>query len=159
MSNLTKKEILEILDKHPWESENLRRVYFSDFQNTHSVINELPGGIIYSELKSLRLSLKIFLDAVDDLISSINKFKYDSAHADFWTITNKPFTDKIEVTIQRGIISSSMCAMALVDHSREFNKKYPVNGYEDQIRKNFQKNEVHKFVHGLRSISLHTSLK
>ncbi|MDO8843834.1 hypothetical protein [Methylicorpusculum sp.] len=155
MSDLTKKEILEILDEHPWGSENLRIVYFRDFQNTHSVINELPGGIIYSELKSLRLSLKIFLDAVDDLISSINKFKYDSAHTDFWTIANKPFTDKIEVTIQRGIISSSMCAMALVDHSREFNKKYPVNGYEDQIRKNFQANEVHKFVHGLRRFLSH----
>ncbi len=155
MSNLTKNEILDILNKHPWDSGNLRKVYFRDFQNTHSVINELPGGIIYSEMKSLRLSLNIFLDAVEDLISSINKFKYDSAHADFWTITNKPFTDKIEVTIQRGIISSSMCAMALVDHSREFNKKYPVTGYEEQIKKTFQENEVHKFVHGLRRFLSH----
>ncbi|MBI5683124.1 MAG: hypothetical protein HZC45_08190 [Deltaproteobacteria bacterium] len=115
----------------------------------------MHGGILFNEIKSLRLSLNIFLNAIDDLITSINKFKYESAHPVFWHKINRPFADKIEVTIQRGILSSDICAMALVEHSRKFNKKYPVAGYEREIKRFFHNNEQHRFIHGLRRFITH----
>lgn len=141
-----------LLGKPPWEKDHLRKCYFRDFQRTRKELDLLPGGTIYNELKSLRLSLNIFLDAIDDLISSINKFKFESAHSEFWHKTNRPFADKLEISIQRGILSSAMCAMALVDHSRVFKKKYPnpINEYENKIKNCFDNNERHKFIQSLR---------
>jgi hypothetical protein len=40
--------------------------------------------------------------------------------------------------------------MAIVDHSREFVKKYPIDGYEEQVAAYFQKDERHRFIHSLR---------
>jgi hypothetical protein len=76
----------------------------------------------------------MFLDAVDDLLSSINKFKSQAIKPRFWHMINRPFVDKLEISIHRGIFSSTMCAMALVDHSREFNKKYEIGGYEEEVK-------------------------
>lgn len=144
-----------LLGNPPWEEAHLRKCYFQNFQKTRYEIDHLSGGIIFNELKALRLSLNIFIDAVNDLISAINKFKFESSHPEFWHQTNRPFADKIEVSIQRGILSSAMCAMALVDHSRAFFKKYPVNEYEAQVKNYFHNNERHKFIHSLRRYITH----
>lgn len=144
-----------ILGPLPWEKSHLRKCYFRDSQKTQNEIERLPGGRLFNEMKSLRLSLNMFLNAADDLISSINKFKSESSHPDLWYKPNRLFADKIELSIQRGIISSAMCALALVDHSRRFNKKYPVDGYTLKVKEHFHNNERHRFIHSLRRYITH----
>ena len=143
------------LGLRPWDKVHLRKCYFKDFVRTREEIEALPGGLIFSELKTLQLSLKIFFSAVEDLLSSINKFKSQSVRPDFWHLINRPFADELEVSIQRGILSSTMCAMALVDHCREFYKEYKIDGYESEIQKYFSNNELHGFIHSLRRYITH----
>ncbi len=145
----------DFLGPRPWEKTNLRKCYLRDFVRTREEIEKLPGGMIFSELRTLQLSLKIFLSAVEDLLSSINKFKSQSVRPEFWHMINRPFADKLEVSVQRGILSSTMCAMALVDHCREFNKEYKIDGYEGEIKKYFSNNELHGFIHSLRRYITH----
>ena len=144
-----------LLGNPPWGKDHLRKCYFQDSQRTRKEINNLTGGLIWNELKSLRLSLNIFLDAVDDLINSINKFKVESTRPEFWYTINHHFADKLETSIQRGILSSAMCAMALVEHSRVFNKKYPVSEYQNKIKYYFHNNERHRFIHSFRRYVSH----
>lgn len=143
------------LGERPWDKAQLKKCYFRDFVRTREEIEKLPGGQIFSELKALQLSLKIFLDAVDDLLTSINRFKSQSVRPEFWNMINRPFVDELEVSVQRGIMSSTMCAMAIVDHCRKFNKKYPIDEYENEIRRYFSNNELHGFVHSLRRYITH----
>ncbi len=149
------EKIETVLGERPWDKESLRESYFKDFVHTREQIEKLPGGLLFSELKTLQLSLKIFLGAVDDLMSSINRFKYQSLKPDFWHMVNRPFADELEVSVQRGILSSTMCAMALVDHCRIFNNKYKIFGYEVEIEKYFSKNDQHGFIHSLRRYITH----
>lgn len=145
----------DFLGPRPWEKSKLRKCYYKDFVRTREEIEKIPGGIIFSELRTLQLSLKIFLSAVEDLLSSINKFKSQSVRPEFWHAINRPFADKLEVSVQRGILSSTICAMALVDHCREFYKVYKIDGYENEIKNYFSNNEVHGFIHSLRRYSTH----
>jgi len=145
----------DFLGPRPWEKANLRKCYYRDFVRTREEIEKLPGGRIFSELRTLQLSLKIFLSAVDDLLFSINKFKSQSVRPEFWHMINRPFVDKLEVSVQRGILSSTMCAMALVDHCCEFHKEYKIDGYEDEIEKYFSNDELHGFIHSLRRYITH----
>ena len=143
------------LGERPWDKAYLRNCYFRDFVRTRDEIEKLPGGQIFSELKALRLSLKIFLGAVDDLLTSINRFKTQSVAPEFWQILNRPFVDELEVSVQRGVLSSTMCAMALVDHCRKFSDKYPIDEYESEKRRCFSHNELHRFIHSLRHYIAH----
>ena len=143
------------LGERPWDEAYLRKCYFRDFVRTREEIEKLLGGQISSELKTLQLSLKIFLSAVDDLLSSINKFKSQSVRPDFWHIINRPFADELEVSVQRGLLSTTMCAMALVDHCREFYKEYEIDGYMSEIERCFNNNELHGFIHSLRRYITH----
>jgi hypothetical protein len=146
---------MSFLGKPPWGKEHLRKYYFKDFRKTKQEINSLSGGIIYNEFKSLQLSLSIFLDSVDELIWSINKFKFLSLQPKFWYKKDRPFADKIEISIQRGILSSSMCAMSLVAHTRKYSKKHPVKGYETKIKEFFKNSERHNFIQSLRNCQSH----
>ncbi len=143
------------LGERPWDTAHLRKCYFRDFVSTRREIEALPGGKLFSELKTLRLSLKIFLGAVDDLLSSINKFKSNCVRPQFWHDINRPFADEIEIAVQRGVLCSTMCAIALVDHCREFAKDCPITAYEDKVQECFSRDELHGFVHSLRRYITH----
>jgi len=149
------EKIKSFLGERPWDKAHLRKCYFRDFVRTREEIEKLPGGQLFSELKTLQLSLKIFVSAVDDLLSSINKFKSQSVRPDFWHITNRPFAAELEVSVQRGILSSTLCAMALVDYCREFYKVYEIDGYNSEIERYFSNNELHGFIHSLRRYITH----
>lgn len=151
----SKRKKNDLLGTPPWDKEHLTQCYFSDFLSVTEKVAELSGGKIFSELSTVRLSLKIFLSAVDDLLSSINEFKYRSARPNFWHQTNTPFVDSLEVSVQRGILSSTLCAMTLVDHCREFEKTYPLEGYSKKTKAFFSENELHRFIHSLRRYVAH----
>ena len=117
-----------------------------------------PGSPVYTSLESIRLSLDIFLNAVTDLISSINRFKGESARPGFWNKPYRQFVEELEVAIQRGIASSTMCSMALVDHTREFSKSYTIPAYDSKIHHYFNESKEHRFIHSLRRYITHVKI-
>jgi len=139
----------------PWAKEQIIASTFRDFTATLKAIDSLPGGIIASELESVYLSLTIFVDATYDLLASINFFKGESERPDFWHRTKKSGFETLEVRIQRGVFSATMAAMALVDHSRRFSGKYPVEFYREKITEYFSENTLHRFVQNFRNYMTH----
>lgn len=73
----------------PWEEENLKKAYFSDFSSTRKAIEEHPGFLAHQALESIHLSLDIFLDSISDLMKSIDLFTKESEALEFWTRSKK----------------------------------------------------------------------
>src|SRR3990172_7010290 len=152
------KNITELGDP-PWNEDELRRSYFQNVSYTHEVVrSKHPGAPIYAALESIRLSHDVFQNSVEDLIASINKFKGESSRIGFWNRPSRQLFDELVLSIQRGIVSSAMCAMALVDHTRDFLKEFEVSDYENKIEKEFKNNHQHKFVHSLRRYITHVKI-
>ncbi|MCK4820787.1 hypothetical protein KA005_33790 [bacterium] len=153
------KQLDDVLGDPPWDDSALEKSWWITFSGTREYVNtKHPGALLYRSLESVCLSLEIFLDAVEDLISSINMFKADSIRPGFWHRPNRAFVDSLEIRIQRGISSSASCAMALVDHARNFSEKYHVPNYKDTIKNSFCTNPEHRFVQGLRNYIAHVRI-
>ena len=75
---INKKEVPIWSAARPWTKEQIVTSTFQDLVRMLQTIESLPGGEVFSKLESLDLSLRIFLDATYDLISSINNFKSES---------------------------------------------------------------------------------
>ena len=103
--------------ERPWTKDQIKVSSFRNFQLTRKTIDEIPGGLIAADLGGMRLSLSIFLDATNDLLSSINLFKSESERPNFGNRTCRESYETLVIRIQRGIFSATMAAMALVDHS------------------------------------------
>lgn len=156
MSNQDEKLICNAT--RPWIKEQIIVSTFRNFTETLRAIDSLPGGIISSELESVHLSLNIFLDATYDLLSSINFFKGESERPDFWNRTRRSDFETLELRIQRGVFTATMAAMALVDHSRRFSGKYPVEFYREKVREYFLENPLHRFVQNFRNYMTHVRI-
>lgn len=142
----------------PWSKEQIEYSVFSSLTKTRETLNQLRGSVIFNEIESLRFSFDIFQDSIEDLISSINIFKSEKEKSNFWDRPHRQKVEKLERSINRGIFSSVATAMALVDHSREFNKKYPVKYYKEKINQTFNQSPQHKFIHSLRRYFLHVKI-
>jgi hypothetical protein len=142
----------------PWTREQIISSTFQDLVRTQQTIDSLPGGKIFSKLDSLYLSLRVFLDATYDLLSSINLFKSESERSDFWNRPRRMDFERLEVRIQRGVFSATMAAMALVDHTRKFSNDFPVEHYQERVNENFAENPLHKFIQCLRNFTTHVRI-
>lgn len=152
----SKTGIHELLGDPPWDEEILRKCYFRNFTETREFIQDKhPGTSVYANLESIRLSLEIFLNAEADLISSINRFKGESDRPGFWDRPSRQHVESLEISIQRGIASSAMCAMALKDHSLKFSAEFPIIEYDNMKNHYFIDNEEHCFVQCLRNYISH----
>ena len=140
------------------EKEQIVSFTFQDVVGTLQTIESLHGGKVFLELESLHLSLRVFLDATYDLLSSINLFKGESENPDFWNRPRRIDFERLEVRIQRGIFSATMAAMALVDHTRIFSTHFPVEHYQERVNESFAENTLHKFVQGLRNFTSHVRI-
>ncbi|MDD5746310.1 MAG: hypothetical protein PHO30_03500 [Candidatus Omnitrophica bacterium] len=139
----------------PWEEENLKIAYFSNFKRTRKAIEEHPGFLAHHALKSIRLSLDIFLDSTADLMESIDLFIKESEVSEFWTRPKKERFNKLELSIRRGVFSAIASAMALVDNSRNISKKFTLPDYQSRIHNTFENNEEHRFIQDLRNFVSH----
>ncbi|NTU50155.1 MAG: hypothetical protein HGA87_04605 [Desulfobulbaceae bacterium] len=144
--------------ERPWTYDQIRISSFRDFQLAQKTIDSLPGGLIAADLEDMRLSLAIFLDATKDLLSSINLFKSESESPNFWDRPGREGKEALLIRIQRGIFSATMSAMALVDHSRIFARKYPVAQYDDKVKECFSGNCLHAFVQQFRNFMTHVRI-
>jgi hypothetical protein len=142
----------------PWTKEQIRYSVFASFTDAEEALKQLPGAKIFHEIESLRFSLNIFLDSTEDLISSINIFKGEEGKPNFWDRPQRQQLEKLERSINRGLFSAITSAMALVDHSRKFGKKYPVESYQDKVDQLFSKSPQHEFIHSLRRYLVHVKM-
>ncbi len=156
MSN--KDEILIWNVARPWNEDQIKLSTFKNAERTLETIESLAGGKLFSELESLRLSLRVFLDATHDLLSSINLFKSESESLGFWDRPRRIDFERLEVRIQRGIFSATMAAMALVDHTRIFSNDFSVEDYQEKVNEGFSKNPLHRFIQGLRNYTTHVRI-
>ncbi len=153
------RELGHLLGDPPWDESVLEKSWWITFSGTREYVNSHhKGACLYRSLESVRLCLEIFLDAVEDLISSINMFKAGSTRPGFWNRPNRGFVDRLEIRIQRGMCSSASCAQALVEITRKFSKKHPVPNYDNTIRDTFRTNRESRFVHGLRHYIAHVHI-
>lgn len=154
-NNNNKKNSNYTLGPLPWEEENLKIAYFSDFSRTRKAIKEHPGFLAHQALESIRLSLDIFLDSFSDLMKSIDLFTKESEAPEFWTRSKKEQFKKLELSIRRGVFSTVTSAMALVDNSRNISEKFTPPDYQLRINNTFDNSEEHKFIQDLRNFVNH----
>jgi hypothetical protein len=112
----------------------------------------------FGNIRNYRLSVDVFLNAVADLIASINRFKGESAKQSFWGRSQRQFVEELEISIQRGIASSAMCAMTLVEHVRRFSKNHVIPGYSSKVSQYFKDSQEHIFVQNFRNYIAHFKL-
>lgn len=155
---MNKNEIPIWSAARPWTKKQIVSSTFQDLERTLHTIDSLPGGKVFSKLDSLHLSLRVFLDATYDLLSSINLFKSESESPDFWNRPRQMDFKRLEVRIQRGIFSATMAAMALVDHTRIFSNDFPVEHYQKRVNEGFAENPLHKFIQCLRDYTAHVRI-
>lgn len=151
-------QLYSLLGDPPWDENLLEKCFFRNFIKTREFIQSHPGYIVYSELESIRLSLDVFLNAVSDLIASINRFKGESAKPSFWYRPQRQFVEELKIFIQRGIASSAICAMTLVDHARRFYKHHPIPEYGNKVSQYFKNSQEHIFVQDFRNYIAHFKL-
>lgn len=155
----SKHELYSLLADPPWDENLLEKCYFYSFIETREFIqSHHPGYIVYLELESIRLSLDVFLNSVADLIASINRFKGESAKPSFWHRPQRQFVEELKISIQRGVASSAMCAMTLVDHARRFSKHHPIAEYDNKVSQYFKNSQEHIFVQNFRNYIAHFKL-
>lgn len=145
-------------DEPPWTASQVIESSFRDSIRTRAAINGLPGALVANAQEEVQFSLSIFLDSVDDLLDSINAFKGKVDRPGFWDRTKRQEFRQLETRMQRGIFSSSMSAMALVDHTRRFSEKFPVDEYENRKNQIFSNDPEHRFVHSMRRYVTHVKM-
>lgn len=144
-----------ILGPLPWEEKDLEKAYFHDFIKTRKSIKEHPGFLAHDALEKLHLSMDIFTDSILDLFHTIGLFRKESQSQEFWMRPKREHFDKLELHIRRGVFSTAMSAMLLVDISRNIVNNFEPFGYHKYKKETFEEKEEHKFIQDLRNFNCH----
>lgn len=156
---MKREEIAEMLGEPPWNGELILKCYFRYPDTGEYIKYNHPASEVHSKLESIKLSLDIFVNAVTDLLSQINHFKGESARPEFWHRPYKQIVENLEISIQRSIVSSAMCAMALVRHTSAMKAKFGVaDDYDNKLLEYFGDSGSNRFVHDLRNYFAHSRI-
>lgn len=144
--------------EYPWTEAQITESAFRDGTRTRATLSTMPGAAVAKAIQDIHFSLSIFIDSVDDLLDSISTFKGMVDRPSFWERTRRQEFERLQTKIQRGIFSSSMSAMALVDHTRRFAEQHPVDAYDENKDATFSNDPQHRFVHSLRRYVTHVRM-
>lgn len=146
-----------ILSEHeePWSEDQVGKAIAFDFQKAKREIDGTTGGRMWSALKEVKDSHWILDQAIDDLLEGFNRFAHRSQYREFWLRINEDSRDEYTKNIKRYLFNASSALSALVDHTRNFTRKYPVPGEADARLKAFKEDNLHRFLFDLRNYSLH----
>lgn len=139
-----------------WTDEELRQAYFSDFQSTNAALEEHPGSAVERSLSEMRISVDLFVETADDLTGAIHDFKAASNDPMFWSRAHRAEFDRIERRIRKTLFAAASAALALVDHARRTNDRFPLAEYADRRREAFDE-EQHRFIQDLRNFASHVA--
>lgn len=139
----------------PWTYNDIAKCLFSDFQTIDKEINNTEGGRLWCELESLHECLFIFSSCTNDLLDIISSFGHGTNKIRVWNSLNNEKQKEYSINVKKHLFCSATSAFALVDHARKFKKRYPVDGYESQLKSIFGNDGIHDFIQGLRNFSSH----
>lgn len=149
--------MVKYLDKvpHPWTRDDIRIAMFTKFTDVSLSIDETKGGRLWCSLKELDDTIWIFCTSTAELIDEICIFNERTKEPQFWGKTNEKNADRYVIEIKRKLYYCTSAAMTLVDISRNFSKKWPIEGFIDKRAEIFCVPGLHDFIQGLRNYSTH----
>lgn len=140
---------------HPWTRDDIERAIFANFTDAREAIEETPGGRLWHSFADLQDSLWVLQQAVTDLLDEISLFAGRSLDPSFWHKTESNEADSHTRAVKRYIFNATSSVMALVDHARNFQKSYPVDGYDAKRDKSFAIPGLHNFLQCFRNYNTH----
>jgi hypothetical protein len=139
----------------PWTREVINTAILKSFTDARESIEETAGGRLWRSIGDLQDSLWIFQTSATQLLDEICVFEDRSRDPVFWQDVNSNHADAHARAVKRHIFNCTSSIMALVDHARAFQKKYPVVGYVDLLRESFSEPGLHSFLQGFRNYNTH----
>jgi len=141
--------------EEPWTEDQVGKAIAFNFQQARREIDATTGGRMWSALTEVKDSHWILDQAIDDLLEGINRFAHRSQYQEFWLRINEDNRGVHTKNIKRFLFNASSALAALVDHTRNFLKSYPVPGEAEARRMAFMEDNLHRFLFDLRNYSLH----
>lgn len=152
LSSMTK-----YLDKvqKPWSVEDITAAIFDNSTGAREAIEKTPGGVLWNSLRSLEDTRFIFEESVSDLLDEISLFSDRSKNPAFWHRANSDQAEIHQRNVKRRLFYSTSALMALVDHARNYERSYPVEGYGKKLSEEFSTPNLHAFLQDLRNFNSH----
>ncbi len=141
--------------EEPWSFGNIRDAYFYNFSETKKIIESTEGGLIWKELKNLNDSVWVLNSCTSDLLDEVSDFAHQTTKDGFWDRLNRPQEELYARIVKKFIFCTTSAAMALVDHARKFNQKYPYPEFEKERNERFGSSGIHEFIQKLRNYTSH----
>jgi hypothetical protein len=139
----------------PWSFDDIKESYFKNFFETESIIDKTEGGQLWKEIINLNESVYVLDSCTSDLLDVINDFAHQTTKNGFWNRLNRPQEELYTRKVKKYIFCTTSAAMALVDHSRNFNKKYPCMDFKKKREEGFGDSGIHDFIQNLRNYFSH----
>lgn len=139
--------------QHPWTLEDIHVAIFKNFTDALESIEETAGGKLWKSPNDLQDSLWIFQKSTIELLDEICVFGDRSRDNFFWHDNARAEAHSREV--KRYVFNCTSSLMALVDHARVFERKYPVIGYKEHLVKFFPEQGLHNFLQCFRNYNTH----
>lgn len=146
-----------VLSEHdqPWTEDQVIKAIAFNFHHARREIDATDGGRIWAALNEVKDSNWILDQAIDDLLEGINRFAHRSQYQDFWSRVNANNREEYTKNVKRFLFNASSALAALVDHTRNFLRSYPVPGEPEARSMAFKDDNLHRFLFDLRNYSLH----
>lgn len=145
------------LDKitQPWTRQHIQAAIMSDFRTVQKSIDQTEGGLLWSGIKELDDAIWVFTKSTAELLDEISIFSEKSKDIEFWHKTNEKNSEEYVREVKRKLYYCTSSLMTIVDISRAFNKKWPLEDFLDQRNKFFSTPGLHDFLQKMRNFSSH----
>ena len=121
-------------------------------RDAENVLRHHPGFFLWERRRSYQISVAVFEQSVQDLLSAIDAFEEASSDEDFFDPVKQPELSVTERRIQKEMFAAASAAHALIDHSRRLRKLADVPDYANRLKEYFGEDGLHEFVIGLRTM-------
>jgi len=141
--------------REPWSFEDIKKAYWSNFSETKEIIEDTEGGRLWRALLSLNESVWVLDSCTSDLLDEVSDFAHQTTKSGFWNELNRSQQELFSRKVNKYLFCAASAAMALVDHARKFDEKYPCPDFKREVTKRFGNSGMHEFVKDLRNYVAH----
>jgi hypothetical protein len=141
--------------QQPWSQQDIERALFDNFTEAQTSIDETEGGRLWGQLDELQDSLWIFDNAVTDLLDTISQFAERSSHIQFWQSPVLKHDQNFTNLVKLKMFQATSALAALVDHARNFQKKWNLPAFDEKRKTIFGDDGLHEFLKCLRNYNSH----
>lgn len=140
---------------HPWTRQHIHDAIVSDFTTVQKSIDQTEGGQLWHRIRDLDDAIWVFTKSTAELLDEINAFGEKSKDIEFWHRTNEKNSEEYVREVKRKLYYCTSSLMTVVDISRTFIEKWPLENLEEQRNKYFSTPGLHDFLQKLRNFSSH----